>query len=238
MGCGLRTSSSSTGLTIERILLTFKTINKWWGKIRSPLIHGNGLAFFVLGTDNLAFVLQCRSDFIPSSTQQYHLSMPLTIKCYMAGIHSRCLTKWWIPKNFVKKIKIRHPLGGITLWTIWIERNYKVLNKEQWHEHETRPIIWVDLIMYTKVAWAKDVNKIEIKAHLNAFLRGLMKRGVLGMCFVEGMGWLLGGIGNIRVDRVFPSFVLWWFGVVGLRMGGLGDYLWWGSCYGFWFVFV
>ena len=38
--------------------------------------------------------------------------------------------------------KIWHLLRGVTIWTIWIERNDKVFNHEQWHETKVKHQIW------------------------------------------------------------------------------------------------
>lgn len=77
-----------------------------------------------------------------------------------------------IPKKFIKKIKIWHLLRGITLWTIWIERNGKVFNWEHWHDSKMKQLIWDDLIMYAKVAWARLVKYINISVYST---EGLLK---------------------------------------------------------------
>ena len=57
-----------------------------------------------------------------------------------------------IRKKFCKQIKTWHLLRGITLWTIWIERNDKVFDREQCHESKVKRYIWDALIMYAKAA--------------------------------------------------------------------------------------
>jgi len=57
-----------------------------------------------------------------------------------------------IPKKFVKKFKVWHLLRGITLWTIWIERNDKVFNHKQWHESKVKHKIWHELLIFAKAA--------------------------------------------------------------------------------------
>jgi hypothetical protein len=47
--------------------------------------------------------------------------------------------------------QIWHLLRGITLWTIWIERNDRVFNQEQWHVSRVKHRIWDELIIYAKV---------------------------------------------------------------------------------------
>ena len=41
-----------------------------------------------------------------------------------------------MPKKLV--IQVGHLLKDITLWIIWIERNDKVLNHEEWHESKMK----------------------------------------------------------------------------------------------------
>ena len=67
-----------------------------------------------------------------------------------------------IPKKFVKKIKIQHLLRDITLWTIWIGRNYKVYSREQWHKSKVKHLVWGDLIMYAKATWEQVVKQVKI----------------------------------------------------------------------------
>ena len=69
-----------------------------------------------------------------------------------------------IPKRYGKMIKIWHLLRGITLWTIWIERNDKVFNHEQWHESKVKQKIWDELIIYAKVAWKRVVEQLRLVA--------------------------------------------------------------------------
>ena len=58
-----------------------------------------------------------------------------------------------IPKKYDKLVKVWHLLRGITMWTIWIERNDKVFNHTQWHESRVEQRIWDELIIYSKMAW-------------------------------------------------------------------------------------
>ena len=67
-----------------------------------------------------------------------------------------------IPKKYGPKSKIWHLLRGITLWTIWIERNDKVFNQEQWHETRVKHRIWDELILYAKSAWERVLKQIKI----------------------------------------------------------------------------
>jgi hypothetical protein len=67
-----------------------------------------------------------------------------------------------IPKKYEKMIKIWHLLRGITLWTIWIKRNNRVFNLEQWHVSRVKHHIWDELIIYAKAAWNQVVKLIKI----------------------------------------------------------------------------
>ena len=69
-----------------------------------------------------------------------------------------------IPKRYGKKIKIWHLLRGITLWTIWIERNDRVFNHEQWQASKIKQIIWDGLIIYAKAAWNRMLETIKINS--------------------------------------------------------------------------
>ena len=69
-----------------------------------------------------------------------------------------------IPKKFCKQVKIKHLLRGITLWTIWIERNDTVFNHEQWHESKVKHRIWDELVMCAKAAWKRVIKQIKISS--------------------------------------------------------------------------
>jgi hypothetical protein len=70
------------------------------------------------------------------------------------------------PKKVCQKKMIWHLLQGITLWTIWIERNDQVFNQEHWHESNLKHLIWDELIMHSIVAWARVVKFVEIGSFL------------------------------------------------------------------------
>ena len=81
-----------------------------------------------------------------------------------------------IPKRYDKIIKVWHLLRGIILWTIWIERNDKVFNQEQWHVSKVKQRIWDDLIIYAKAAWNQVLNHIKISSiSVVALLQGFDK---------------------------------------------------------------
>jgi hypothetical protein len=70
------------------------------------------------------------------------------------------------------------------MWTIWIERNDKVFNHEQWHVSKVKHQIWDSLIFYAKVAWKRVVEQIKISsffalAMLQGFDRTWGARNVL-----------------------------------------------------------
>ena len=67
-----------------------------------------------------------------------------------------------IRKKFAPKIQVWHLLRGITLWTIWIERNDYVFNREHWHESKVKHRIWDELIIYAKATWDKVIKQIKI----------------------------------------------------------------------------
>jgi hypothetical protein len=80
------------------------------------------------------------------------------------------------PKKYGPKIKIRHLHRGITLWMIWIERNDKVFNHEQWHETRVKHRIWDELILYAKTTWERVLKNIKISAFsAMALLQGFDK---------------------------------------------------------------
>ena len=79
-------------------------------------------------------------------------------------------------KRSLRSLSVRSnmaPSPGITLWTIWIELNDKVFNREQRHESKVKHLIWDDLIMYAKAAWERAVKQIKISIFLaKAMLQG------------------------------------------------------------------
>ena len=78
-----------------------------------------------------------------------------------------------IPKRYGQKIKIWHLLRGITLWTIWIERNDKVFNHEHWHESKVKRLVWDGLIIYARAAWNRVLGIIKT----NDFAKVAMLQG-------------------------------------------------------------
>ena len=50
------------------------------------------------------------------------------------------------------------------LWTIWIERNNKVFNHEQWRESKVKHRIRDELIIYAKTAWEQVIKHIKINS--------------------------------------------------------------------------
>ena len=57
-----------------------------------------------------------------------------------------------------------HLLRGIMLWMIWIEHNNRLFNQDQRHESKVKHLIWDDLIMNAKIAWARVVKLVKISA--------------------------------------------------------------------------
>jgi hypothetical protein len=47
---------------------------------------------------------------------------------------------------------------GITFWVIWIERNGKAFNNENWHVHKRQKFIWDVLVDCGSATWAKCVK--------------------------------------------------------------------------------
>lgn len=99
------------------ITLTSKIIDKWRHLLEVDLeaIHtGPWVGFYCEGKGDMTFVLHCTKDFIPSSRQQYHLTLPLKVKCLTVGTHSRCLSEWWKPSGeftgFIHQGKIVHTM--------------------------------------------------------------------------------------------------------------------------------
>jgi hypothetical protein len=79
--------------------------------------------------------------------------------------------------------------GIIPPWMIWVEWNDKAFNQEQWHESNMKHLIWDNLIMYSKVAWAMMVEFVEISVYSSiALLKGFDATWVLGTFFVDVIG--------------------------------------------------
>ena len=62
------------------------------------------------------------------------------------------------PKKFAKRKLWFGTFSGITLWIIWIEHNDGMFNQEQWDESKMKHLIWDNLIMYAKIAWARVIK--------------------------------------------------------------------------------
>ena len=90
--------------------------------------------------------------------------------------------------------KIWHLLRGITLWTIWIERNDRVFNQEQWHVSRVMHHIWDELIMYAKAACNRVVtlikfSKFSVEALLQDFDKTWGTMNVLCGCHNLHVEW-------------------------------------------------
>ena len=78
-----------------------------------------------------------------------------------------------ISYKFRKLVKIWHLLQGITLWTIWVERNDKVFSQEQWQESKVKSRIWEELLMHAHTAWQRVLKLIKLSRFLaRAILHG------------------------------------------------------------------
>ena len=94
-----------------------------------------------------------------------------------------------IPFKFRKVVKIWHFLRGTTLWTIWVERNDKVFNQEQWHESKMKSRIWDTLLMYAHTVWQRVLKLIKIsRFSAVALLQNFDRTWVLDKFFVGGTG--------------------------------------------------
>lgn len=103
-------------------MLTSKIMDKWRNLLENDpnaTRHGQWVGFYCDGEEDSTFLLQCAKDFILSRRIQYHLSLPLTITCFVVGTHSRCFNKWWCPTMnfscFFHHVKIITPTWGPTI---------------------------------------------------------------------------------------------------------------------------
>lgn len=69
-----------------------------------------------------------------------------------------------VPPSFSKYSEIWLLLRGITLWTIWIERNDLNLNNTTWDASRVEQTIWNGLLDYARIAWRKALNDSKTKA--------------------------------------------------------------------------
>jgi hypothetical protein len=61
-----------------------------------------------------------------------------------------------------------------------------LFNHEQWHESKVKPLIWDDLIMYAKMAWARVITFVKISAYsVEALLKGFIQTWGIGKSFVD-----------------------------------------------------
>lgn len=64
--------------------------------------------------------------------------------------------------RFNPVIHIWQSLRGVTIWVIWIPRNAKACNSEQWTEDRIKELIWQGILLgYSKIAWANTVKGLE-----------------------------------------------------------------------------
>lgn len=67
--------------------------------------------------------------------------------------------------RLVNSLRIWLVLRGISLWTIWVERNNFTFKITRWDVEKTQKIIWQRLLEYSKLAWniaCKDVGMAAI----------------------------------------------------------------------------
>ena len=108
-----------------------------------------------------------------------------------------------IPKNYNKHIKVWPLLRGITLSTIWIERNDKVFNHQQRQETKFKHCIWDELIIYAKAAWEWVIKQIKINSFsAAAMLQGFDKMwGARNVLCRRNNLQISSGTGNENVGR-------------------------------------
>lgn len=73
-----------------------KIIDKWMNLLEDDpeATHPRQwVGFYYKGMHDLPFMVLWADDLIRYARQQYHPSMPLTIKCFMMGTHLICLSK-------------------------------------------------------------------------------------------------------------------------------------------------
>lgn len=118
---------------------------------------GQWVRFYIEGVDDLAFVLQCLAHFTPSCEHYYHLSLPIQDKCFTVDTYSKCMSPW---DPFVSD---------------------KVFNQEQMHESKIGYTMPDELIMYSKVTWARDLGWLSMSKLMStrpkASSEGLAKIG-------------------------------------------------------------
>jgi hypothetical protein len=69
-----------------------------------------------------------------------------------------------IPASFSNYSRIWLLLRGITLWTIWIERNDLTFNKTRWDASRVEQTIWRGLLDYARIAWRKALEDSKTEA--------------------------------------------------------------------------
>jgi hypothetical protein len=64
------------------------------------------------------------------------------------------------PRRFSKTLRFWELLRGITIWTIWLARNDKVFNHEDWAQERVEQTIWNSLVDYGRSAWVNTVTRL------------------------------------------------------------------------------
>ena len=145
--------------------IEFLHVNNWWSIGLEPIEHGftytkckhNPISLSNVCMAILTWVSWSNIIFGNASKLGEHGDMPLlSYTNFMAWRLDIWFFHWKktlfgekIPQHFVNNNKIWCLLCGITIWTIWIEYNDKVINQEQWHQSKVKHLIWVDLIICT-----------------------------------------------------------------------------------------
>lgn len=82
------------------ITLTSKVKYKWrclWKTTHMPPTLVNGWESTAKGTKIWPLSCNVIKTSFYQRRQRYHMCLPLNVKCYMVGAHSRCLSEWWQP---------------------------------------------------------------------------------------------------------------------------------------------
>jgi hypothetical protein len=86
-------------IAMERMRIgshTSKIIDKWRHLLEDDqevTYLRQSMGFYCDDVDDLAFVFRGLEDMVHSSMHQHYLSMPLLVKCFRVGTHSRCFNK-------------------------------------------------------------------------------------------------------------------------------------------------
>ncbi len=124
----------------------------------------------------------------------------------LGGSLEQCLFNKKLPSKFTKFYLLWSLIRGVTLWSIWLERNDLNFNGARWPHNKLKKVMWDGLLNYSRLEWQHTLQKIKRKLTNEAsLLEALIRCGVQTMSSVLRTGVKLGG----AINHLTSSSFLW-----------------------------